>query len=137
MLDHEGIWEGTYTHLDASAQIMDRHKSRVECVFPTSGPHVYIQNNLFTWEDGREFGATLPGIFRDGRLWWNTPTFSGSAWETHDGYILLNLDRKDEPGVKFHEIILTGETGQHRTRTWHWLRNGKLFKRTVCEESRV
>lgn len=137
MLDHEGTWEGTYTHMDEQALITDRHHSRVTCEFPEHGEHVYVQHNRFTWDDGRTVTATLPGIFKEGRLWWDTPTFCGSAWETHDGYILLNLDRKDEPGVKFHEIILLGETGKFRTRTWHWFRDGQLFRRTLCEERRV
>ena len=137
MLDHAGTWIGTYTHLDAEARIIDRHASRVVCEFPETGPHPYIQHNTFTWDDGREVTATLPGTFRDGRLWWDTETFSGSAWESHDGFILLNLDRKDEPGTRFHEIILMGEGGRHRTRTWHWLKDGRLIRRTLCEEARV
>ena len=79
----------------------------------------------------------LPGVYREGRLWWDTETFHGSAWETHDGMILLNLERKDDPGARFFEIIVMGETGKHRARTWHWFKDGKLFKRTLCDEWRV
>jgi len=138
MVSHAGIWEGTYRHLDADGQITETLTTRVRCEFPTDGPYVYIQHNHFTGEDGREFTATLPGVFRDGRLWWDTETFSGSCWQTLDGFILLNLDRKDEPGVSFHEIIMMagGHTGlgAHRARTWHWFRDGKLFRRTLCDE---
>lgn len=134
---HEGTWEGVYTHIDSDAAIIDKHKVRIRCEFPTSGEFVYIQHNHFMWEDGREFKATLPGTFKDDRLWWDLDTFKGSAWETKDGLILLNLDRKDDPGANFFELIAMGSTGRHRSRTWHWFKDGKLFKRTLCDEWKV
>ncbi len=137
MLRHEGIWEGVYTHVDEKATIIDQHRARVVCEFPTDGPFVYIQHNHFIWGDGREHKVQLPGVFRDGRLWWDTETFHGSAWETSDGLVLLNLDRKDEPGASFFEMIALGDTGKHRARTWHWFKDGKLFKRTLCDETLI
>lgn len=139
MLDHEGLWEGTYTHINRDAEVIDTHKVNIRCEFPTSGEYVYIQHNHFMWEDGREFKMTLPGVYRDGRLWWDLETFSGSAWQTDDNLILLNLTRKDDPGASFFEIIVMvmGDNGQHRSRTWHWFKNGQLFKRTLCDEWKV
>ena len=137
MLAHEGVWEGTYTHVDTALNVLDRHASRVVCTFPTDGEHAYVQHNTFTWPDEKVVTAELPGVFHDGRLRCDTPTFEGSAWQTHEGFILLDLDRRDEPGTRFHEIIMMGEGGQHRARTWHWFRDGRLFKRTLCEERRV
>jgi hypothetical protein len=137
MLKHEGVWEGRYTHIDTDAKILDQHDVHVKCEFPKTGPYAYIQYNHFIWNYGREFKMELPGVYREGRLWWDTETFHGSAWETHDGMILLNLERKDDPGARFFEIIVMGETGKHRARTWHWFKDGKLFKRTLCDEWRV
>jgi len=134
---HEGTWEGRYTHLDAQAQILDHHDVRIVCEFPDTGPYAYIQYNHFTWADGHEYKAQLPGTYKDGRLWWDTDTFKGSAWETHDGIILLNLERKDDPGARFYEMITLGDTGQERARIWHWFKDGKLFKRTLCDEWRI
>ncbi|MFC7293050.1 hypothetical protein [Hirschia litorea] len=137
MAKHAGIWEGIYTHIDVDANVIDRHKTRVVCEFPTEGEHVYIQHNHFMWEDGREYKARLPGVYRDGRLWWDLDTFHGSSWETDEGLIMLDLDRKDDPGANFYEIIALGKTGQHRARTWHWFKDGKLFKRTLCDETKI
>lgn len=135
---HEGVWEGVYKHIDIDANIIDQHKVRIICEFPTTGEYPYIQHNHFMWEDGRELKAKLPGVFRgDGRLWFDTPTFHGSSWETHDGLILLNLDRKDDPGANFFEIIAMGSSCKDRARTWHWFKDGKLFKRTLCDEWKV
>jgi hypothetical protein len=134
---HEGVWEGVYTHINAAAEIEDRHATRVICEFPSEGEVVYRQHILFTWEDGRVRSDVFEGVERDGALWYDTPTFRGRSWETDDGLILLNLQRKDEPGAHFFEIIAMGATGEHRARTWHWFRNGKLYRRTLCDEVRV
>ena len=137
MLKHEGIWEGTYRHIDAENEMIDIHHARVVCEFPSEGPYGYIQRNLFTWGDGREYRSVLNGVLRDGKLCWDTETFDGSAWETDHDLILLNLNRKDEPGANFFEIICMGESGVDRARTWHWFRDGRLYKRTLCDETRI
>lgn len=138
MLSHEGVWQGVYRHVDVNGTLLDQHKARVECIFPDAGAYAYIQKNLFTWEDGREYRAELLGILRDGKLWWDNEKFSGCSWETDHGIILLNLDRKDEPGSRFYEMITLGDSGKHRARTWQWFnKEGKLYKRTLCDEHLV
>jgi hypothetical protein len=134
---HAGAWVGTYVHLDAAGAPIDRHEARVRCEFPASGPFDYVQHNHFLWADGRETRAVLPGVLRDGRLWWDVETFHGSSWEAGDGIILLNLQRKDEPGAHFFEMITMGATGAHRARTWHWFKDGMLHRRTLCDERRI
>lgn len=134
---HEGVWAGVYRHLDAEGRLIDEHRTRVTCRFPADGPFAYVQSNHFTWPDGRELRAELPGVFRDGRLWWDVPTFRGYAWETHDGIVLLNLERKDDPGAHFIEMIVLGASGEHRARTWQWFKDGRLVRRTLCDEQKV
>lgn len=137
MRKHEGVWTGVYTHVDAQGRILDQHDTRIVCEFPKVGPVIYAQHNLFTWSDGKQLRNYLPGTLENGKLWWDTPTFKGYAWETHDDVIMLNLTRKDEPGAYFIEAIILGATGTHRSRTWHWFKDGALYKRTLCEEQRV
>lgn len=137
ILRHEGTWCGTYRHLDADGVLLDLHASRVDCVFPDAGPFAYVQRNHFTWPDGREQRAELPAVLRDGRLWWDVATFRGSAWASHEGTILLRLDRKDEPGAHFVELIVLSGDGASRARTWHWFRDGRLYRRTLCDETRA
>lgn len=137
MLDHEGIWCGTYRHVDVNGAELDTHEAQIECIFPHEGRWAYIQQNLFTWSDGREYRATLHGELRAGKLWFDHETFSGTSWETDKGLILLDLDRKDDPGANFYEIICMGSSGVDRARTWHWFRDGRLFKRTLCDERKV
>jgi hypothetical protein len=137
MLRHEGLWEGDYHHFDSAGALIDQHRVRIRCEFPDSGPYAYIQHNLFTWPDGRQHRAVLPGVLQGDRLYWDVDTFHGYAWETRDGILLLNLTRKDEPGAHFCEMIVMGADGTHRARSWQWFRGGKLFKLTMCNEWRV
>ncbi|MCC5611693.1 DUF3598 domain-containing protein [Nostoc sp. CHAB 5834] len=137
ILLHEGVWEGTYRHVDADGRLIDRHQTRVVCTFPDEGPYAYVQSNTFTWEDGRIYQVDLPGILSGDRLHWDTETFHGTAWEAGDGVVLLNLARYDEPGARFFEKIVMGQSGDHRSRTWQWFRDGRLYKRTLCDEQRV
>ncbi len=134
ILAHAGTWQGTYRHIDLKGNLLDSHNATVRCDFPETGPYAYIQYNHFVWEDGREMRAELPGTLRDGKLWWDLPTFHGCCWEAADGVLLLSLDRRDDPGARYLEIIVMGEIGKDRARTWHWFKDGKLFKRTLCDE---
>lgn len=137
MRAHEGLWEGTYRHLNAAGQLEDEHRARVLCEFPTTGAVFYRQTIRFSWSDGRTRDAAFDGFIRGDAVWFDTPTFQGRSWETGDGLVLLNLARKDEPGANFFEIICMGEGGQSRARTWHWFRDGALYRRTLCDEVRV
>ena len=134
ILQHEGIWQGEYQHIDRDGKIIDRHASRVECVFPAMGDEVYIQKNHFSWDDGREQKVEFGGVLRDDRIFWDTPTFSGYGWEAGPAIFLLELDRKDVAGASFTEIIVLGASGKHRARTWHWFKDGRCYQRTLCNE---
>lgn len=134
---HKGVWEGTYRHIDMEGNTLDVHNSRVACIFPSSGETVYLQHNTFTWEDGRIHQAEFQGKLVGDKIYWDTDTFSGYGWITNDNIFLLTLDRKDDIGAKFHEIIVMGDNKNHRVRTWHWFKNGECFKRTLCNEYRI
>ena len=134
---HEGEWEGVYIHVDTDNKEIDRHRSRLQCLFPTEGPYAYHQINTYIWADGREEEIHFPAVFRDGRIWWDTDRIEGSAWEIDGRTVVLTWTRKDEPGTYLYEMIQLSEDGVHRGRTWHWFQNDQLFKRTCIKERRV
>lgn len=134
---HEGVWEGTYRHLDAEGTTEEILRSQVTCHFPDTGDVFYRQAIELTHPDGSITRASFDGIDRGDHLWFDTPTFRGKSWETPDGFVWLNLQRKDEPGAHFIEVIILAEGGNARARTWHWFRDGALFRRTLCDEVRV
>ena len=137
MVRHEGVWEGEYRHVDRDGSLHDFHLMTTRCEFPDDGPWAYVQHNTLRWPDGRVLERSFPGAFRDGLLHWDTDRFSGVGWETRDGIVMLRLDRKYEPGVRFTEMIELGDDGRTRARTWQWFRDGAPFRRTLCDEWRV
>jgi len=137
LLRHEGVWEGHYTHLAIDGALLDRHATRIICEFPDDGPHAYVQHSRYMWDDGRTWEAVLPGVLKDGRLWWDSERFHGSGWEAGDGLICLNLVRRDEADSFYHELISLSPDGRTRQRTWQWFQNGRPWKRTLCDELRV
>ncbi|MEO1100958.1 MAG: hypothetical protein AAFW65_03840 [Pseudomonadota bacterium] len=134
---HEGVWEGTYRHFNANAEQEELIRSRVICEFPEEGEVFYRQSIELTGETGEVHHATFDGIAKDDHVWFDTPTFVGKSWETQDGVVLLNLERKDEPGAHFVEAIIMARGGERRARTWHWFKDGALYRRTLCDEARV
>ncbi|HZG47435.1 MAG TPA: hypothetical protein VEZ41_14385 [Allosphingosinicella sp.] len=137
MLRHEGKWEGTYRHIARDGTLVDQHEMTTLCEFPAGGEFAYVQHNHLRWTDGRELKRSFGGAFRDGLLRWDTDRFAGYGWETREGVVMLKLDRKDEPGVHFIEMITLGSDNRTRARTWQWFRNGVPFRRTLCDEWRV
>ncbi|MFN3330074.1 MAG: hypothetical protein ACK419_04020 [Pyrinomonadaceae bacterium] len=50
---HMGVWEGTYTRMDArTGEILDRHRSRFTCKILEDGS--YWQQNEYFWDDGKK-----------------------------------------------------------------------------------
>ena len=137
MLLHEGTWVGTYRFVDLDGNTVDEYQSRIECVFPDDGPWVYVQKNHYAWADGRVFENEFGGELKGDRIWWDTDRFSGFGWTTRDDIVLLTLERKDNPGESFSEVIQIAPDGIHRARTWLWFRDGKPFQRTLCDERRA
>ncbi len=80
---HEGEWEGTYTHVDATGKIIDRHASHLSCLLPPEDPDRYLQINRYRWEDGRTEEYAFPGVYDGhGRLYFDTERIKGVTWRS-------------------------------------------------------
>jgi len=134
---HAGEWEGEYIHVDTENNIIDRHRSRLQCKFPDNGPFAYYQINSYFWDDGRSEELHFPATYRDGQIWWDTDRIEGRAWEVDARTVCLTWTRKDMPGAYLYEMIQLSADGNDRARTWHWFEDDKLFKRTCVKEHRV
>lgn len=134
---HEGEWEGQYIHVDLDNKELDRHRSHLQCLFPTEGPFAYHQINTYTWDDGRREEIHFPAVYRDKRIWWDTERIVGGAWEIDPRTVVLTWTRKDLPGSYLYEQIQISEDNAHRGRTWHWFENDRMFKRTCINERRI
>ena len=134
---HEGEWEGEYIHVDTDNNVLDRHRSRLQCLFPAEGPYAYHQINTYTWDDGREEVIHFPATYRNGQIFWDTERIVGRAWEIDERTTVLTWSRKDLPGSYLYEQIQISADNTARGRTWHWFADDRLFKRTCITERRV
>ena len=137
MAAHAGVWEGRYRHIDADGTLIDDHHMWTWCEFPDDGPFAYIQHNRLTWDDGRTATYEFGGVYRGGQLHWDTDRFHGYGWETNEAVLMLRLERRDVPGSYYIEMITIADDHQTRARTWQWFKDGKPWKRTLCDEWRV
>jgi hypothetical protein len=138
---HEGVWEGTYRYYNAAGEKIDEHASKLTCEFPTSGPYPYHQKNYYTWPDGRTEMRDFPAIYKDGRIWWDNELINGWAAEmtldTHNRTMVLYWQRTNDPSTYLYEMIQLSDCGKFRGRTWHWIKNGQIFQRTLIDEIHV
>lgn len=134
---HEGEWKGTYTVVDREGKITDSHASHLTCSFPTEGEFPYHQTNRYTWDDGKTEEIQFPATYKDGKLWFDTERINGFCWETDENTIVLHWTYVADPTVELYELIYLSPDGQNRTRTWHWLKAGRLFQRTLINEEKV
>ena len=135
---HEGVWRGTYIHIDADGGEVDRHAAEVVNAFPADGPYAYVQTSRFRWPDRAE-EHVFPGVLADNRLLWKTERLEGVAYTSADApqTLFLNFRRVDLPGIEIVEMIHLGAAVGIRMRSWQWLKDGVPFRRTLVDERRV
>ncbi|RJY10394.1 hypothetical protein D6201_12340 [Aurantiacibacter aquimixticola] len=137
MMLHDGWWDGWYRDVDPDGKLLDERRVKTWCEFPDEGEWHYVQHNWLNWSDGREARYEFGGRLDGKRLVWKTDRFSGYGWQTCENSLMLRLDRLDVPEAYYIEMIHTAPGGRTRARTWQWFRDGKPWKRTLCDEWRV
>lgn len=138
---HEGVWEGVYRYYDAEGNKVDEHRSRLVCRFPGRGPYPYRQTNYYSWPDGRTEVRDFPALIENGRLIWQGALIRGWAAEVSldelGRTIMLYWVRQDDPSIYLYEMIQVSDCGRYRSRVWQWFRAGRLFRRTLIDETKV
>lgn len=131
---HHGVWEGTYTRMDArTGQILDHHRSRLTCI---KRGDEWFQRNEYMWDDGRTETKEFPGVFAAGALRFDNERLCGEAREVDDQTIVLRWIYKDRPHEEYSEII-TLVDDRHRARVWQHFEHGQFTKLTVIDERKV
>jgi hypothetical protein len=134
---HEGEWRGTYTFVDADANVIDKHESVVTCSFPADDQFPYSQTNRYKWADGKEQLIEFPASYKDRKIYFDTERINGYAWEVDENTIVLTWRYVANPNEYLYEMIQLDDSGTNRTRTWHWFRDGVCYQRTLINEQKV
>jgi len=134
---HVGVWEGTYTRINADGSVRDKWKSRLTIRF--EGERDYHQVNEYMWDDGHyechDFGVCR--FNDDGELIFDNPRILGKSWETQSS-VVLTWTYRDRPGSKLFEIIdLIGPEDKHRIRCWKWAQDDEFQGLTMIDERQV
>ena len=138
-----GVWEGYYRHLDTLGRVIDVHRSRLLCRFGAeAGQWDYHQTNLYFWDDGKTEVHEYPVRYVPGS---KTMVFTGEidGWakeiseDPESRTVMLSWRRRASPDIYFYEMINTSDDGKQRSRTWQWIRDGRIFRRTVIDEFKI
>lgn len=135
--DHLGLWEGEYIHLDARGVMIDRHASHLNCWVPTDGSSDIVQVNTYTWADGRSEAFTFEGKVSKGICYFDTERIIGEMSQIDDLSIVLTWRYQSNPNGYLYELIQLSKDKQAKFRTWHWMEQDRLVKRTIITERRI
>jgi hypothetical protein len=133
---HTGVWEGTYTRIDAKGNVTNHWKSRL--TIKLYDENKYHQVNHYMWDDGHEeiFDFGVSKFDEEGNLIFDSPRIKGKAWETNDSVCLI-WTYVDRPGSKLFEMIDLIGDGTHRVRNWRWTMNDEFQGLTMIDERKV
>jgi hypothetical protein len=136
---HEGVWKGTYRFVTPQLELLDQYDFKIIVSFPddAQGGITYRQESHYTWLDGREQQLDFEAQYTDnGRVEFGG-RLHGSMFELDDRTLYLSFGFDDQPGVDVCEMIQLAPNNRDRARTWHWIKNGRLFQLTLVDEHRV
>jgi hypothetical protein len=128
-----GVWEGTYTHVDSSGELLDRHFSRQETRIEGDR---WFERILYRWEDGREKKTDFRGHFAEEGLVLDDPDFHGETFLVRDDIVIFPYHWKSHSQTRIVETIVFAND-ERRTRLWQTLEHGELVKVTIISERRL
>ncbi|MFC6154903.1 DUF3598 family protein [Nocardioides yefusunii] len=136
---HIGEWEGEYVHLDPDGNEIDRHASHLKMWAPTDGSADIKQINTYTWADGRQHAFEFPGTLDGEKVRFDDDRIAGYMYQTDERTIMLTWTYKEllKEGNYLYELIQLSSDGQQKVRTWHWMEDDRLVKRTVIREKKI
>lgn len=133
---HLGEWRGEYIHVDVDGKELDRHRSHLRAWVPEDGSFDIIQVNTYTWADGHRDVFEFGGRMVDGVCHFDTDRIVGAMSQVDDQVIVLTWSYRHDPSNYLYELIQLSRDGLHKFRTWHWMVEDRLVKRTMIYETK-
>ena len=134
-----GEWEGTYAEFDADNRHVRTFRSHLICELPPPGAdYDLLQTNRYLFDDGRVEEHRLPARLRLRRLIFDTERIEGRAEELGHGLsVFVTWRRKDQPNLRYFEMVQFDEAISRKSRTWQAFDDGRLTGRTLIDEIRT
>ncbi len=135
---HEGVWRGRYRHVTPAFETIDEHDFRIVVELPRDDSCSYRQTSHYRWLDGRTEDRVFEADYSPGEncLTWDNGRIAGRLLELDDTTLYLTFSFSGEPSATVCEMIQLSPCSQHRARTWHWFRDGRLTQLTLVDEWR-
>jgi hypothetical protein len=136
---NDGVWEGRYRFIRPDLTLIDAYDFRIAVSFPEDGEGgiTYRQESAYHWDDGRAQSLMFEARLAGDRLVFDNGRIGGIMWEVDDATLYLRFRFSETPEVEVFEMIQLAPNNIDRARTWHWLRDGKLFQITLVDERRA
>lgn len=134
---HRGIWEGRYTHFDATTlTVIEQQIFSIRVEVFGDGQPSYRQTSRYWWPDGREQELQYEGSMHGDALQIDTGRMWGHCRAIGPDTLYMEFGYTATPERRVTETIHLSTNGEHRARTWHWLRSGELERITLVRELR-
>lgn len=135
---HVGVWEGEYTHVAAAdRRLLDVQIFRIRVEVFDFSPIAYRQTSRYWERDGRERELVYVGSLSGDRIVFDDGRIHGACWAIDDDALYMKFGYRSDPAIAICEMFQLSADGQHRARTWHWLRAGVLERLTLVRERRI
>jgi Domain of unknown function (DUF3598) len=132
-----GVWEGTYTHLKPSGELMERFGSRQETrLRGTQWFERIVYSRPGQEPEILDFRAGIDGQ----RMIFDDPNFHGESFLVEGRMTVFPYHWKNQdptgPQAEIVEVIVLAQDN-YRTRLWQTFHDGELVRLTVIEERRL
>jgi hypothetical protein len=140
---HEGVWKGTFRRYDADGALMVEFPSTIVTrFFPANADgDVFWQTNQYDKPDGTQEILETRGRIQGDRLIFSAGRVEG--WAIDDAAdpkgrtCMLYLEYGFMPGAYVYESVQISDDGRYRCRATQFIRDGRIFQRTLIDEERV
>ena len=128
-----GVWEGTYTSVTPTGEMIERYRSRQE----TALDGEVWRERITYLRDGEEPEVyDFRGRFRDGLLVFDDDDIEGDAYPVGDDVLILPYTWKSRPHERVVETVILA-TDSHKARIWQVFENGELVRVMIISEHRI
>ena len=128
-----GVWEGTYTAVTPTGDLIERYRSRQETRLDGD---VWRERITYLREGQEPEVYDFTGRFQDGMLLFEDDDISGDTYFVGDDILVLPHTWKSRPDEKVVEtVILASPT--HKARIWQVFDHGELVRVMIISEHLV
>lgn len=140
---HEGVWKGVYRRYDAEGKLMEEFPSTVVArYFPEAEDGAtFHQTNLYDHATRDQEVLETRGKIEGDRLVFESGRVTGwtldDPADPHGRSCLLYMEYSFLPNSYCYETVQISEDNRYRCRATQFIRDGKIFQRTLIDEEKV